>query len=180
MPPWTLETFSSFGCGELGKLTSWWWGMRSLSYSNSCCSMSASNCCSACSISWEKSCSYDGSPYLNYAIWYDKSTTCTGDVSSISHVTSPYWIYFFYTSLYFLCNSYSFHSFSLSSGNSFSASSILLLSLCLCMILLSWCCLFASIAIVAFSTSGSTQNLQLFSFSMQSTIFLFHLFALVC
>lgn len=134
VPPWSLEIWSSFRCGEVGKSTSWWWSMRLVSCSNSCYSMSASNCWSSCSISWAKSCSCDGSPCIPDASWSDKSTTYMGVVSSIYTCCVPCCIYYCCASLSFFHNSCSFWSFSLSSCNSFSASSILLLSLRLCAI----------------------------------------------
>jgi len=129
VPPWSFDTFSSSGCNELGELTSLWWGMRSTSYSNSCCSMSASNCTITCSISWEKPCPCDGSPCSPNASYSDESTTCMGATSSLYTWCVAWCIYFCYAS--FSCwHSYgSFQSFSLHSCNSFSASSILFLSL---------------------------------------------------
>ena len=89
LPPWSFETCSSSGCNEVGELTSLWWGMRSVSCSNSYCSMPTSNCSSAYSISWVKSFPYDGSLcYLN-ANCSNESTTCTGAVSSVYTWCAP-------------------------------------------------------------------------------------------
>lgn len=117
----------------------------------------------------------DGSPYSLDAICSDESMTCTGTASSICTCCAPCYVCCCCASLSYLRSSCSFRSCSLSSCNSFSTSSILFLSLCLHVIHLSHWCLFASIAIVACSTSGSAQNLQLFSSSMQSTNFHLHL-----
>ena len=87
--PWLLGTCSSSGCGELSGSTSWWWGMRSKSCSNYCCSISVSICSSDCSISWEKSCSCDGSPSLLGTNSSDESTTCMGIVSSVCTCYTP-------------------------------------------------------------------------------------------
>jgi len=64
LSPCSLGTWSSYWCGEAGGLSSWWWGMRWMSCSNSCCSMSISICSSACSVFWAKSYCCDFSPYL--------------------------------------------------------------------------------------------------------------------
>lgn len=89
VPPWSLETFSSSRFGEARKLTSWWWCMRSMSCSNSYCSISVSNCWSACSISQVKSCSCDGSPCLPDANYSDESTTYMGVVSPVCTCCAP-------------------------------------------------------------------------------------------
>ena len=175
VPPWSFDTCSSSRWNEAGESTSLWWGMRSVSYSNSYFSMPISNYSCAYSISWAKSCPYDGSPCSPDASCWDESTTCIGAASSVYTWCAPYWIYCYCTSFSYWCNSCSFRSFSLNSCNSFSASSILFLSLCLRVIRLSHCCLFAWISIATYSTRGSARNLKLFSSSMRSTIFLFPL-----
>lgn len=175
VPPWPFETCSSSGCNEVGESTSLWWSMRWVSCFNSCCSMSTSNCSTTCSISWAKSCPYDGSPCSPNARCLDELTTCTGTVSSICTWCTSYCMCLCCASFSSWRSSCSFRSCSLNSCNSFSASSILFLSLCLHVIRLSYCCLFAWIAIASCSTSGYTWNLQLFSSSMRSTIFLFPL-----
>lgn len=119
-----------------------------------------------------KSCSYDGSPCLPDASYYDESTTCTGIVSSICTSCTPCYTYFCCTSFSCLCSSYSFRSCSFNSCNSFFVSSILHFYLCLRAFLLPRCCLSTSISKVAFGTSGSARNLKLFSSSMWSIIFL--------
>lgn len=143
-----------------------------MSCSNSYCSISISIYFSACSISWVKSFSCDDSPYLLDANYLDDSNTYMGVVSSICTSCAPYHTSSFYSSFSYLRSSCSFLSFSFNSCNSFSVSSIFYFSLFLCVFHLSCCCLFASISIATFSTSGSAQNLQLCSSSMQSTIFL--------
>lgn len=129
VPLLSLETLSSSGCGEVGKSTSWWWCIWSMSYSDSHCSISMSNFWSACSISWVKSFSYDGSPCLPDAICSDESTTYMSIVSSICTCYTPFCTCFYYTSLSYLHSSYSFQSFSFNIWNSFSTFSILPLSL---------------------------------------------------
>ena len=173
VPPWSFETCSSSGCTKAGELTFLWWGMRSVSCSNSCYSMFASNCWSACSISWAKSHSSDGSPCLPSASYSDESTTCTGAVQSVCTCCAPCCICDCYASISCLHSSCCFRSFSLNSCNSFSASSILLLTLCLRTIRLSCSCLFSSTTIAPCSATGYAQNLQLFASSMQLKIFLF-------
>lgn len=175
MPSWSSKTFSSSRCIEVGESTSLWWGMRSISYSNSCCSMSASNCLSFYSISCAKSCPYNASPYSPDANYSDESTTWMSATSSICTWCAPFCMCFCCAFISCLWNSCSFQSCSLSSCNYFFASSILFLSFCLHVIRLLCCCLFGSIAITAFSTSGYAWNLQLFSSSMQLKIFLFPL-----
>ncbi len=95
-----------------------------------------------------------------------------GKVSFFCTNCAPFCIYSCCTSFSCLRSSCSFRSFSFNSCNSFFVSSILYFSLCLYMFLLSRCFLFASISKSAFCKSGSAQNLQLFSSSMLSTIFL--------
>jgi len=126
VPPWSLESCSSSRCGEAGKLTSWWWGMRLKSCSNSYCSISIFNCLSDFSISRAKSCSCDGSPYLPDANCSDESTTSMGVVSSVCTCCAPLCICCCCAYLSSLCSSYSFQSFSFNSCNSFSVSSSLL------------------------------------------------------
>lgn len=146
--------------------------MRLVSFSNSYFSISISNYQSVFSISRVKSCSSDGSPYLPDASYFDESTTFAGVVSFVCTCCTPCCTCCCCASLSCLRSSCSFKSCSFNSCNSFSVSSILLLSLYLCTILLLHCCLFTSIAVAAFSTSGYARNLQLWSSSMQSIIFL--------
>ena len=146
-----------------------------VSYSNSGYSMFASNNSRAYSISWEKSCPYEGSPCLANASSSEESTTCMGIASSIYMWSAPYWICCRFISFLCWCNSCSFQSFSLSSYSSFSISPILFFYLYLHAIRLSHCYFFAWIASVACSTSGSTWNFHICSSSMRSTIFLFPL-----
>ena len=80
----------------------------------------------------------------------DESTTCMGVVSSIYACCSPFYIYLCYTSFSCLCSSHSFQSYSFNSCNSFTISSILCFSLCLCMIHLLCCYLFMPIAKAGF------------------------------
>ena len=87
--PWSLGTYSSSRCSEAGGLTSWWWGMRSMSCSNSYRSISVSICSSDRSISWAKSCSCDDSPCLPNAICSDESTTYTSVVSLVCTSCTP-------------------------------------------------------------------------------------------
>lgn len=146
--------------------------MRSVSYSNSLRSISISICSSARSISWAKSCSYDGSPCLPDANYFDESTTYMGIVSSICIRRAPCYTCYCCGSFSCLHKSYSFKSCSFNPCNSIFVSSILLFSLCLCAFHLLHCFLFTSITITSFSTSRSAWNLQLCSSSMQLTIFL--------
>lgn len=143
-----------------------------MSSSNSRFSISISNTWSDCSISRAKSHSCNGSPSLPDVDCSDESTTYMGVVSSIYTCCAPCCTYWSCASISCLCSSCSFRSWSFNSWNSLSVSSILLFSFSLCVIHLSHCCLFASIRKASFSTTGSTRNLQLFSSSMRSTIFL--------
>ena len=115
VPPWSFKTFSSSGCNEVGESTSLWWGMRSVSYYNSCCSMSESSYWSSCSISWRKSFPCDGSPYSLDANCSDESTTCTGATSSVCTCCTTFCICCCYASLSCFRSSCSFQTLSLSS-----------------------------------------------------------------
>lgn len=123
--PWFHGTFSSFRHGQVGGSTSWWRGVRSMSCSNSCWSISVSICSSACSISWAKSCCYDGSPYQHDASCSYESTIYTGVVSFFCTSCTPYCTCSYYASFYCLWNSCSFWSFPLNSCKSFFVFSIL-------------------------------------------------------
>jgi len=114
VPPWS--TCSSSRCTEVGDSTSLWWGMRSVSYSNSYCSisycsMSTSNCLRACSISWAKSCPSEGSPYFPDASYSEESTTCTGTALFVYTWCAPCWICWCCASFSSWCSSCSFRSF---------------------------------------------------------------------
>ena len=95
-----------------------------------------------------------------------------GTVSSICSCCTFFYVFPYCASFSYLCSSCSSENCCFNSSNSFTISSILCLSFCLCMFLLLRCRLFASISKAAFSTIGSTLNLQLCSTFMLSTIFL--------
>lgn len=143
-----------------------------MSYSNSYFSISISIYSSAFSIYWANSCSYDGSTYLPDVSCSNESTICTSKVSFVCTSCTSCYTCSCCSSFSYLHISYSFRSFSFKLWKSFSVSSILCFSLCVCTFLLSHCCLFASISKTTFFTSGYAQNLKLFSSYMFSTIFL--------
>lgn len=106
--------------------------MSLMSYSNSCCSISASICSSACSILCVKSRSYDCSPSLPDASCSHDSITCTCIFSYVCTSCAPCCTYSYCASFSYLCNSCSFWNFSFNSCNSFYFLHSLFLSLPLC------------------------------------------------
>ncbi len=133
---------------------------------------------SICSISWEMSC--DFSPCVLYASCSNESITCMGAISLIFACWTSYHIISCYASFSLLHKSCSSLSFCFNSYNSLFVSSILCFYPCLCMILLSWCHLLASISKVAFNTSEFTLNLKLCLASALSTTFLLPLSCTGC
>ena len=105
-----------------------------MSCSNSHCSISVSNYSSALSITQVKYSNCDGSRCFPDSRYSDESTTCTRTISSLCTCCACFCMYSYYTSLFCLHTSCSFRSFSLNSCKSFSVSSILGSSLCLCLL----------------------------------------------